>query len=82
MFGPVIFAEPVMLFGAVIFCALIEVNPVNVSPKSTPTAKATVAIVVVENFIKVNIDIILLKCSWNNLEVKSRPTHRWLYYKC
>jgi hypothetical protein len=27
------------------------VNPVNVSPKRTPTAKATVVIVVVENFI-------------------------------
>jgi hypothetical protein len=40
-----------MLFGAVIFCALIEVNPVNVSPKRTPTAKATVIIVVVDNFI-------------------------------
>ncbi len=51
MFEPVIFAELVMLFGAVIFCALIEVNPVNQYPKSTVATNATVVIVVVENFI-------------------------------
>ena len=51
MFEPVIFAELVMLFGTLTFCASIEVNPVNAYPKSTVATNATTVIVAVENFI-------------------------------
>jgi len=68
MFAPVLFAEPVLL-ADVINCAFMELNPVNVYPKSTPATKAIVAIVVVENFIYTTIDNILLKHSCIEIEL-------------